>query len=263
MDIFQKQSNCRYHVTSLERQYSLILGISTRQGGFSNGHYASLNAGLHVGDNEAQVIKNRNKILTECGQTLNQCVFAEQVHGNKVKVVTEEDQGKGAYTLSDHIPGVDGLVTMKKGIVLAGFYADCVPLYFFDAVKGIIGIAHAGWQGTAKCIGKTMLDTFISLGSSVKDIHVVIGPAIEKAAYQVNQAVVDQMPVHLKSEAITAISDEQFLLDLKKVNQDYLKTLGVLNKHIYVSSIGTYSHLDFYSYRADQKTGRMMGYIMQ
>ena len=66
-------------------------------------------------------------------------VFTHQTHTTNVRVVTEADKGCGIVkprTYSD----VDGLVTDIPGICLVTFYADCVPLYFVDPVKKVIGL---------------------------------------------------------------------------------------------------------------------------
>ncbi len=263
MELFKRQSQRRLHAEEITHHYQINLGMSTRVGGVSTGDYTSLNTGLHLGDSDTAVIENRTRVLNEMNQSLSQTVFAEQIHSNQVSIVEPADAGRGAFTLKDHVPGVDGLITTSSGIVLAQFYADCVPLYFFDPVHHIIGIAHAGWKGTAKGIAKTMLDTCLSLGANIGDIHVVIGPAIAQANYQVNGNVVKQMPIHCTETMASQVSEDQFLLDVKAVNAAYLRFLGVKNNQIMTSLIDTYSHPDLYSYRNQQQTGRMMGYIFQ
>jgi hypothetical protein len=263
MELFKRQSQRRLHAEHIARQYNIQLGMSTCVGGVSHGGYTSLNTGLHVGDSETAVIKNRSRVLNEMHQSLDRAVFAEQIHSNKVSIVEPSDVGRGAYSLSNHIPGVDGLVTTYSDIVLAQFYADCVPLYFFDPVQRIIGIAHAGWKGTARGIAKTMLETCLSVGADLDHIHVVIGPAIAQENYQVNGDVVKQMPIRVTDDLAISVSADQYLLDIKAVNAEYLRLLGVKNNQILTSLIDTYSHPDLYSYRKEQQTGRMMGYIFQ
>ncbi|GEM00698.1 conserved hypothetical protein [Halolactibacillus halophilus] len=263
MDLFKRQSKRRLHAEKVTHQHHINLGMSTRIGGVSKGNYTSLNTGLHVGDCDADVIENRTRVLNEMNQSLDRAVFAEQVHGHKVKIIESSDAGRGAYRLSNHIPGVDGLITTSSDIVLAQFYADCVPLYFFDPIHHIVGIAHAGWRGTAKGIAKTMLDAFLSVGADLNHIHVVIGPAIAQANYQVNGDVVKQMPVPVDKDIVVQVSEDQYLLDVKAVNAKYLRLLGVNNDQIMTSLLDTYSHPDLYSYRKEQQTGRMMGYIFQ
>ena len=60
-------------------------------------------------------------------------VLSLQTHTTNVRLVTEEDRGKG-FTRPRDYKDVDGLITNVPGLVLATFYADCVPLYFVDPV---------------------------------------------------------------------------------------------------------------------------------
>ena len=41
---------------------------------------------------------------------------------------------------------------------LGAFFADCIPLYFYDKEKQVIGLAHSGWRGTCKKMGAVMID---------------------------------------------------------------------------------------------------------
>ena len=42
----------------------------------------------------------------------------------------------------------DGLITNIPNIILTTYHADCVPIYFLDKEKKIVGLAHGGWRGT-------------------------------------------------------------------------------------------------------------------
>lgn len=76
-----------------------------------------------------------------------------QTHTTNVRLVTEEDRGKG-FTRPRDYKDVDGLITNVPGLVLATFYADCVPLYFVDPVHRAIGLSHSGWRGTVNRMAK-------------------------------------------------------------------------------------------------------------
>lgn len=60
--------------------------------------------------------------------------------------MTREDCGKGILRKRDY-QDVDGLITDEPGVVLAAFFADCVPLLFADPVHGAVGVSHSGWRG--------------------------------------------------------------------------------------------------------------------
>src|SRR5205823_5230631 len=65
---------------------------------------------------------------------------AGAVHGAQVARV---DAGAGV------VPNVDALVTDRLGLPLMVTCADCYALIVFDPVRRALGLAHAGWRGTA------------------------------------------------------------------------------------------------------------------
>ena len=103
---------------------------------------------------------------------------SDQTHTANVRVITEEDRGNG-ITKPRPYTDVDGMVTNVPGLVLATFYADCVPLYFVDPVHRAIGLSHSGWRGTAAKIGKVTVEKMNEeYGTDPKDIYSAIGPSI-------------------------------------------------------------------------------------
>lgn len=66
---------------------------------------------------------------------------------------------------------VDGLITNEPNVVLATFYADCVPLYFVDPVHMAIGLSHSGWRGTVNRMGK---ETLIAMNRSLVLRHMML-----------------------------------------------------------------------------------------
>ena len=70
-------------------------------------------------------------------------------------------------------------MTDIPGICLVTFYADCVPLYFVDPVKKVIGLSHSGWRGTVGKIGKVTVETMCrEFKSRPEDILAAVGPSI-------------------------------------------------------------------------------------
>lgn len=250
-------------MTCLRSYPSLVAGISTRKGGRSPSPFESLNMGLHVHDDETTVIENRKLLAQEIGIPIHQWVIGEQVHNVNVKLVNKEDCGKGVYTLESAVPGVDGLITNQKHVLLAAFYADCVPLYFLDDSTGWIGIAHAGWKGTVKGMAKIMINRLIQQGASMEHLQMTIGPCISKTHYEVDKKVIDQIPVSYHKETITKTGNNHFLLDLKQLNHKIAQEAGLKNSNIHITEYCTYEEERLlYSHRRDQgKTGRMLGYI--
>ncbi len=172
----------------------VLHGFSDRFGGVSRGPYASLNVGLHVGDEPADVIENRRRLCRALGVDPESLVVGEQVHGIQVAVVTAADKGRGAFSLTDVVPGVDALITDTPGVALFAMYADCVPVFLYDPRRRAVGLAHAGWKGTVAGIARrtvqAMHETF---GSRPADMYArPIGPSIGPCCYEVGPEVAGQ-----------------------------------------------------------------------
>ena len=101
-----------------------------------------------------------------CG--LEDIVCSDQTHTVNLRVVTRQDGGKGIVRPRDY-HDIDGLLTDEPGIVLATFYADCVPLYFVDTRNRAVALAHSGWRGTVarmgRCVAEKMKEVYAAGGS--------------------------------------------------------------------------------------------------
>src|SRR5699024_6157402 len=127
---------------------------------------------------------------------VEQWICAQQIHGDHIRKVGKSDAGKGGTHLDDALLSTDGLYTDASGLLLALAYADCVPLYFFAPYDGLIGIAHAGWRGTAANIGARMVEMWSTVeGVAPRDIFSAIGPSIGACCYEVDKRVIDQVDV--------------------------------------------------------------------
>lgn len=129
----------------------------------------------------------------------------------------------------------------------------------------MVGLAHAGWKGTVSNIGGVMIERWITEEqSSLTDIFVAIGPAICQQHYEVDDYIinkVDQLEIQ-SSGLYEKISDTHYLLDLKLVNKHLLLKMGIDEQNIFISNYCTFKEEGlFYSYRRNNKTGRMISYI--
>jgi len=269
MEAFQPRENdVTLHLISWENQWpQLVAGFSTRKEGFSLAPYTGLNCGLHVGDNKELVIKNRKKLVQLAGFPFHTWTCAEQVHGNQVKIITDEDIGSGRLSHEDAIKGIDGMLTDRKGVFLASFYADCVPVFFYVPNQEIIGIAHAGWKGTTLRIVDNMVQTLRKNWSVLpEEIYAAIGPSIHQCCYEVDSKVIEQVYSVLGKDGDRAIkmnSEDRGMLNLQETNRILLEKAGVLPDHIEVSHLCTGCRTDlFFSHRKEGgKTGRMVAFI--
>ncbi|ASN05842.1 hypothetical protein CFK40_12885 [Virgibacillus necropolis] len=242
---------------------SLQVGFTTRQGGISKSSFESFNMGLHVPDSKQDVIYNRKLLAEKIGMSMETWVGGEQIHGTNVEIITHKVKGRGAFSHENSLSGIDGLITNQKGILCTAFFADCVPLFFFDRETGYVGIAHAGWKGTVNGIGKEMINKFIQLGASVETIKVAVGPCISQDAYEVDGHVIKNLTSKQINNTTRKQENNHYLLDLKKLNEEILLQSGALRHNIDVTNYCTYRAEElFFSHRRDHgKTGRMLGFI--
>ena len=163
--------------------------LTKRSGGVSEGPYASLNLGLHVGDDTDRVLENRRRAAASMRADLSELIFMDQVHGGEVAVVGAQDAGRGSLSSEDAIPAADALVTTERGVVLAALVADCAPVLLCDPIAGVLGVAHAGWRGTVAGVTGATVQAMCELGANLSDLIGVVGPAISPGAYEVGTDV--------------------------------------------------------------------------
>lgn len=153
-------------------------GFFTREGGVSEGLYASLNCGLGSGDDPERVRENRRRAMRRLGLAAEALVTAQQVHSARVAVV--EAPWPAAAR-----PQVDGMVTRVRGMALGILTADCAPVLLADPRAGVIGAAHAGWRGAKSGIVEATVAAMVRLGARLGGIGAAVGPCIRHDSYEV------------------------------------------------------------------------------
>ena len=236
-------------------------GFTTRRGGVSTGPYRSLNLSPAVGD-EAEVVRaNRLRLAAWLGMDPARLVEAEQVHGKAVAVVGRPGSGPRR---AGPIRGVDGLATAERGLWLAVYAADCVPVLVLDPDAAAAAAVHAGWRGTATGIVPAALRAMRrAFGTDPRRALVALGPAIGGCCYEVDAPVAGAMAGQpWWPEAARATGPGKWHLDLRAAILAQLREAGVAGERIDVVGGCTACRPDlFFSYRRDGATGRMAGYI--
>ena len=235
--------------------------FSTRLGGVSKGGYASMNLGFNRGDANENVHKNYELIAEALGVEKDRMCLSQQTHTTNVRVMNEADAGNGMVRPLPYTD-VDGMITNVRGMTLVTFYADCVPLYFYDPVHEAIGLSHSGWRGTVGRIGKNtielMRDTY---GSSPEQLICCIGPSICKECYEVSSDVAERFRSTfgeenvvrydiLKKSTLHPEDPDKYMLDLWNANKVVMLEAGVKEKNIEVTDYCTHCNPElFYSHR--------------
>ncbi len=180
-----------------------------------------------------------------------------QVHGTDILVVDEDIKNSEKTTNIK----ADGMVTNVPNMVLITYHADCVPIYFYDYSKKVIGLAHGGWKGTYGNISGKMLDLMIDrYNSNIDNVLVGIGPSIGPCCYEVGKDLAFQfMNKYNKFDGIVEKRHNKLYLDLWKINYLQVKDKGVRRENIAVTKACTSCHNDkFYSYRKEKSTNNRM-----
>ena len=245
----------------------IIQGFSTRLGGVSKNYLSSMNLSFQRGDEEENVRENYRRMGEAMGFDERCLVFSDQQHHTNLRIVTKDDMGKG-ITRERDFQDIDGLITNLPNIPLATFYADCVPLLFFDPVQKVIAASHSGWRGTVEQMGRVTVEKMHSeFGSKPEDILAAIGPSICKDCYEVDQVVYDQFRNHYSEDEIHNIFTQKenghYQLDLWKANEYVLKNAGITPEHMQLPDLCTCCNPDFlYSHRASNgKRGNLAAFI--
>jgi YfiH family protein len=227
--------------------------IFTRKGGSSQGPYASLNLGGTNGDDPSAVLANHQKLFEVFGRPYSSRYDVWQVHGKTILFSEAPRPPEKKH------PPADGIFTDRPEVTLIMRFADCVPIVFHDPVKKVVGIVHAGWQGTMLRIGAEAVSAIWQrYGSLASDLRVGLGPSICSKCYQVGEEVRQQFLKAWGAEADRFFEKTEtgLYLDLWGANEFVLRQAGV--EKIENSGMCTAEKLDeWYSYRKEKGiTGR-------
>ena len=255
-----------YGIFSHFEAHGLIHGISTRLHGYSISPFNSLNLGLHTGDTRETVLKNRSLFAAAVGINPEAVVTAQQVHEDTITIVSADDRGSGAKDYSRAFSSTDALATTEPGVPLMLFFADCVPVLFFDPVRRVTAISHAGWKGTVSRIAaKTLTKLQAEFNVNPKDCLIGIGPSIGQCCYEVDQTVINRLQQEFTNtwSNFTLPKNNRWQLDLWELNRRQLLEVGASEDNIVVSGICTSCNTQlYYSHRAEHgATGRLAAVV--
>ena len=242
-------------------------GFSTRLGGVSEGCFSSLNLSFDRGDDRAAVAENFRRMGEALSVHCEDMVLSQQTHTTNIRIVTDEDRGKGITRERDYTD-IDGLITNVPGICLVTTYADCVPLYFLDPVKKVIALSHSGWRGTVGKIGKKTVELMHdNFGSDPADILAAVGPSVCQDCYEVSADVIDRFKEvfdrSVWDELFYEKPDGKYQLDLWKANEKIFLEAGIRKDHIAVTNVCTHCNSEIlYSHRAmGDKRGNLCAFL--
>ncbi len=178
----------------LDRLAGVRHAFFTRQGGVSDGIYASLNVGRGSRDDPAAVAQNRERAAAHFSQPVERLLGCYQVHSARA-LIADAPWGDARHE-------VDGVATAIPGLVCSALSADCAPILFADPQARVVAAAHAGWRGALGGIVAATVARMAELGAEPGRITAVVGPCIAQESYEVGedflQAFMDQAPEGLR-----------------------------------------------------------------
>ncbi|MGL5949381.1 MAG: peptidoglycan editing factor PgeF [Aeromonas sp.] len=224
---------------------------TTRLGGVSQGVFAGLNLGEHVGDDPAYVAANRAALARELGLTAP-LHWLNQVHGVAVHRVSA--------ALPVWPANADAAISRLVGAPAVVMTADCLPVLFCDTEGRVVSAAHAGWRGL--CDG-VLEATVVAMGVAPKQVLAWLGPAIGPQAFEVGAEVRAAFIAQQAAAAqafVPSLNVGKWLADIYQLARLRLQAAGV--EAIYGGDYCTHSDsAQFYSYRRDGQTGRLASLI--
>ncbi|NWG06283.1 MAG: peptidoglycan editing factor PgeF [Chloroflexi bacterium] len=227
--------------------------VFTRHGGVSPAPWGSLNVGGTVGDDLERVRENRLLSFRALGCKPESIFDVWQVHSADVVCARAPRPAGESYRQADII------LTDKPDVTLFMRFADCVPIFFYDPRKAVVGVAHAGWMGTLRDVATVTVHTMRKqYDSNPTDIIACIGPSIGPDHYEIGADVILQVIQKFgdESEQVLRSNNGKIHFDLWRTNQLLLERAGV--GKIEVAGICTACHTeDWFSHRAEKgRTGR-------
>lgn len=241
----------------LSQHLPISAHFTTRHGGISYAPYDALNLAFHVGDNPQDVLKNHHILANTIGYSSQKLIYMHQIHSDKIMVVNTNMN-------FDTPPQCDALITDCIDIPLMVMSADCTPILLYDPINHAIGAVHAGRAGALNGIlPKTLAAMHKNYGTSLSDIRIVLGPAIQGCCYEINENIAREVEEKGYEKALIR-TIQKVSLDVNTILQIQLEALGIVIEQIETINQCTSCNChDYFSYRANrQHTGRIAGVIL-
>jgi YfiH family protein len=237
----------KFYQSKLLNQFSnLTHAFTTKQ---------SKNLAFHVNDILQNVLQNHQNLAEDLNYNIKTVVHMKQIHSDRVKIVSTDDN-------FENPPTCDALITNKKNIPLMVMVADCSPILFYDDVKKVIAVAHAGRAGAFKNICANVIYSFVNeFSSCVSDIKVSIGPAICKDCYEVGKEIYEEA-TQLKLDYALTKKEHGYYLDIRAILDKQLREAGIKQEHLEISALCSQCDANFFSYREEKKCGRFAGVLL-
>lgn len=181
----------------------------------------------------------------------------KQVHGDRVVHTSPHS--------IDFSNEADGHFTSEKGLALCIATADCIPIVIVHSRPDWVACVHAGWRGVEKQIFKKTVSNLIRHGCKAENLHVLVGPHIQKTSFEVGIDVRDQLLKSFhgdQSMVSTDISNEKAKVDLAEILKTQLVESGLSLENAFFEMKDTVTDLGYHSFRRDREnSGRQLSFV--
>jgi polyphenol oxidase len=251
---------CPQQTSALLARAGFVHAFFTREGGVSEGPFASLNCSPDVGDRAEHVTENLGRVAQSLGLSAHQLYVAAQVHGRDV-IVLDGSVSPDAVART----AADAIVSSAAATACAVRTADCVPILLADPESGRVAAVHAGWRGLVREVLASAIERMVTLGSRRAALLAAFGPHIGPGAFEVG----DEVALEL-SHASTAVGAIQRTangkphVDLARIVEAQLWAAGLERSNIeQVPGCTQRDASRYFSFLHDgQRSGRMLSAIV-
>lgn len=247
---------------------------TTRNGGYSEGAYASFNANAYCGDDVCVVRRNRELLCRSLGLDTARLIMPHQVHEADVLCIDDSFFALTDEEKAGRLEGVDGVMTCLPRTCVSVSTADCIPILIYDAAHHAVAAVHAGWRSTLRRIPVVALQAMEkAYGTRPSEVKVAVGPGISLEAFEVGDEVYEafsaagfpmqEMARRFPVRGADGMQPRKWHLDLWRANTGLLEQAGVPEGHIHVAGICTYANADrfFSARRLGIRSGRILNGI--
>ena len=235
---------------------NVVAFSSTRHGGCSKGAYAAFNINRYCGDNEEDILTNREALCYTLGITDDHLIMPHQVQLTKVLRVDEAFLSLNAQERQEALEGYDALMTDQRSVCIGVSTADCIPILLYDNEHHAASAIHAGWRGTVKRIVRRAVEAMTATyGTQPQQLVAQIGLGIHLDSFEVGDEVYEAFQqAGFEMEEISkkyptshsSLSTSKWHINLPECNRQQLIAVGLQPQNIRVSPICTFQQADDY-----------------
>lgn len=243
---------------------NIIHFSTTRWGGYSVGSFDSFNLSEYSGDQQVNVVKNREALCKILQLNPEKLLIPYQTHEADIAIIDENFLEATREKQQERLYGKDALITCIPDVCIAVTTADCVPVLLYSEDKQVIGAVHAGWRGTQqRILQKTIAEMVNSFDVNPKKIYAVIGPSVSPEAFEVGDEVYqafNDSGFDMSSMSFRHPLTKKYHIDLWRLNKQQLLETNIPENQIEISGICTFQNNDkfFSARRQGIKSGRML-----